>query len=63
VIPEPCDYAISAIKEFLEADIPLFGICLGCQLLALACGANTIKMRLGHPRCKPSGTESWATVR
>ena len=46
--PEPCDYAISAIKEFLEADIPLFGICLGCQLLALACGANTIKMRLGH---------------
>ena len=46
--PEPCDYAISAIKEFLEADMPLFGICLGCQLLALACGANTIKMRLGH---------------
>ncbi len=46
--PEPCDYAISAIKEFLEADLPLFGICLGCQLLALACGANTIKMRLGH---------------
>jgi carbamoyl-phosphate synthase small subunit len=46
--PEPCDYAISAIKEFLEADLPLFGICLGCQLLALASGANTIKMRLGH---------------
>lgn len=46
--PEPCDYAISAIKEFLEADMPLFGICLGCQLLALACGASTIKMRLGH---------------
>ena len=46
--PEPCDYAISAIKEFLEANMPLFGICLGCQLLALACGANTIKMRLGH---------------
>ena len=46
--PEPCNYAISAIKEFLEANMPLFGICLGCQLLALACGANTIKMRLGH---------------
>jgi carbamoyl-phosphate synthase small subunit len=46
--PEPCDYAISAIKEFLGADMPLFGICLGCQLLALACGASTIKMRLGH---------------
>ena len=46
--PEPCDYAISAIKEFLEADMPLFGICLGYQLLALACGASTIKMRLGH---------------
>ena len=46
--PEPCNYAISAIKEFLEANMPLFGICLGCQLLALACGASTIKMRLGH---------------
>lgn len=46
--PEPCDYAISAIKEFLGADMPLFGICLGFQLLALACGASTIKMRLGH---------------
>lgn len=46
--PEPCDYAIAAIAEFLELGIPLFGICLGCQLLALACGANTIKMRLGH---------------
>ena len=46
--PEPWNYAISAIKEFLEANMPLFGICLGCQLLALACGANTIKMRLGH---------------
>ena len=46
--PEPCDYAIAAIQEFLEQDIPLFGICLGCQLLALACGAQTIKMQLGH---------------
>ncbi len=46
--PEPCDYAIAAISEFLEADVPLFGICLGCQLLALACGAATVKMRLGH---------------
>jgi len=46
--PEPCDYAISAIGELLEQSVPLFGICLGCQLLALACGAQTIKMQLGH---------------
>ena len=46
--PEPCDYAISAIKQFLETDIPLFGICLGHQLLALASGAATVKMKLGH---------------
>lgn len=46
--PEPCDYAIAATKEFLETDIPVFGICLGCQILALACGAQTIKMQLGH---------------
>ena len=46
--PEPCDYAIEAIKVFLDEKLPLFGICLGCQLLALACGAKTIKMRLGH---------------
>ena len=46
--PEPCNYAIAAIKEFLDQDIPLFGICLGCQLLALACGAQTVKMQLGH---------------
>lgn len=46
--PEPCDYAITAIKEVLETDIPVFGICLGCQLLALACGAQTLKMQLGH---------------
>ena len=46
--PEPCDYAIAATKRFLDLDIPIFGICLGCQILALACGANTVKMRLGH---------------
>jgi carbamoyl-phosphate synthase small subunit len=46
--PEPCGYAIDAIKVFLEQKIPLFGICLGCQLLALACGAKTVKMQLGH---------------
>ena len=46
--PEPCDYAIDAIKVFLEQKLPLFGICLGCQLLALACGAKTVKMQLGH---------------
>mgnify|MGYP001176936697 CR=1 FL=1 len=46
--PEPCDYAVAAIKEFLDHSIPLFGICLGCQLLAIACGAQTVKMQLGH---------------
>ena len=46
--PEPCDYAIQAIKDVLETDIPVFGICLGHQLLALASGAKTIKMALGH---------------
>jgi len=46
--PEPCDYAISAIKEILETDTPVFGICLGHQLLALACGAKTGKMKFGH---------------
>ncbi|MBO8133001.1 glutamine-hydrolyzing carbamoyl-phosphate synthase small subunit [Dickeya fangzhongdai] len=46
--PEPCDYAINAIKAFLETDIPVFGICLGHQLLALASGAKTIKMKFGH---------------
>ncbi len=46
--PEPCDYAIAAIKEILETDIPVFGICLGHQLLALASGAKTVKMKFGH---------------
>ncbi|MDN6682287.1 MAG: glutamine-hydrolyzing carbamoyl-phosphate synthase small subunit [Enterobacterales bacterium] len=46
--PEPCDYAIRAIKTFLDTEIPVFGICLGHQLLALASGAKTIKMKLGH---------------
>jgi carbamoyl-phosphate synthase small subunit len=46
--PEPCDYAITAIRRFLETDIPIFGICLGHQLLGLACGAQTIKMKFGH---------------
>ncbi len=46
--PEPCDYAIAAIGELLEQGMPLFGICLGCQLLGLACGARTIKMTTGH---------------
>ncbi len=46
--PEPCDYAIAAIRRFLETDIPVFGICLGHQLLALASGAGTLKMKFGH---------------
>lgn len=46
--PEPCDYAIVAIQAFLETGVPLFGICLGHQLLALASGAKTVKMKLGH---------------
>jgi len=46
--PEPCDYAIAAIRQFLDASVPLFGICLGHQLLGLATGARTIKMKFGH---------------
>ncbi|WFE73164.1 glutamine-hydrolyzing carbamoyl-phosphate synthase small subunit [Halomonas sp. M1] len=46
--PEPCDYAIKAIQEVLETDTPVFGICLGHQLLALASGAKTLKMSHGH---------------
>ena len=46
--PEPCDYAISAIKTLVDSGIPTFGICLGHQLLALASGAKTMKMKFGH---------------
>ena len=46
--PEPCDYAIAAIGEFLAKGLPVFGICLGHQLLALAAGAKTEKMKFGH---------------
>ncbi|MFY8350860.1 glutamine-hydrolyzing carbamoyl-phosphate synthase small subunit [Pseudoalteromonas sp. SSM20] len=46
--PAPCTYAIDAIKTFLETDTPIFGICLGHQLLALASGAETVKMKFGH---------------
>ncbi|MCD9005628.1 glutamine-hydrolyzing carbamoyl-phosphate synthase small subunit [Luteimonas sp. XNQY3] len=46
--PEPCDYAINAIRSFIDAKIPTFGICLGHQLLALAAGAQTLKMPHGH---------------
>ncbi len=46
--PEPCDYAISSIQEFLQTEIPVFGICLGHQLLSLASGAKTVKMKFGH---------------
>ena len=46
--PEPCDYAIEAIRDILKTSIPVFGICLGHQLLALAIGAQTSKMKFGH---------------
>ncbi|WP_211235685.1 glutamine-hydrolyzing carbamoyl-phosphate synthase small subunit [Psychromonas arctica] len=46
--PEPCTYAIESIQEILKTDIPVFGICLGHQLLALASGAKTVKMKFGH---------------
>lgn len=46
--PEPCAYAIEAIQSLLEKGLPIFGICLGHQLLALACGAKTQKMKFGH---------------
>jgi carbamoyl-phosphate synthase small subunit len=46
--PEPCDYAITAIQEILDTDMPVFGICLGHQLLGLASGARTVKMKFGH---------------
>jgi len=46
--PDPCDYAITAIKEIINSGIPVFGICLGHQLLSLALGAKTSKMKFGH---------------
>ncbi len=46
--PDPCDYAIEAIKEIMVVKIPVFGICLGHQLLSLAAGAKTMKMKFGH---------------
>lgn len=46
--PEPCDYAIKATKELIDKGIPVFGICLGHQIMALASGAKTLKMKFGH---------------
>ena len=46
--PEPCDYAIAAIREFLDVKLPTFGICLGHQLMGLAAGGKTLKMKFGH---------------
>jgi carbamoyl-phosphate synthase small subunit len=47
-LSEPCDYAINATKKFIEAGVPLFGICLGHQIMGLAVGAKTMKMKFGH---------------
>jgi carbamoyl-phosphate synthase small subunit len=46
--PEPCEYAIRSIRELISRKVPLFGICLGHQLLGLAAGAKTMKMKFGH---------------
>jgi len=46
--PEPCDYAIESVRQLLDSGVPLFGICLGHQLLGLACGARSTKMKFGH---------------
>jgi carbamoyl-phosphate synthase small subunit len=46
--PEPCDYAVAAIRELLDKKLPTFGICLGHQLMALAAGGKTLKMKFGH---------------
>ena len=46
--PEPCDYAIAATRECMDRGVPTFGICLGHQIMALACGAKTYKMKFGH---------------
>jgi carbamoyl-phosphate synthase small subunit len=46
--PEPCNYAIRAVQDFLKTDLPVFGICLGHQILGLASGARTVKMKFGH---------------
>ena len=46
--PEPCDYAIAAVREFLDRKLPVFGICLGHQIMGLAAGAKTLKMKFGH---------------
>jgi len=46
--PEPCDYAINATRQIISSGVPLFGICLGHQILGLACGAKTKKMKFGH---------------
>jgi len=46
--PEPCDYAIEAIRQILDKGVPMFGICLGHQLLGLAGGAKSVKMKFGH---------------
>jgi carbamoyl-phosphate synthase small subunit len=46
--PEPCSYAIEAARAFMQAKLPLYGICLGHQILGLAAGARTLKMKFGH---------------
>ena len=58
--PEPCDYAIAAIREFVAKKIPTYGICLGHQLLGLAVGAKTHEDEIRPPRRQPSG--AWTSI-
>lgn len=61
--PTACDYAIRAAKAFIDANIPLFGICLGFQIIALACGAKSLKMKFGHHGANHPVIETAATQR
>ncbi len=61
--PEPCDYAIAAIRELIERGMPTFGICLGHQLLALAAGGTTLQDEVRPSRRQPSGARTSTPAR